>query len=146
MRDIGDLSTMNQYNHGQLAGTLAKAPEIRELRNGAKSVRLTIRTYADPNDGPERAAARRANQDVVVGVYVPVNQDAGKYEAAQAGMSATCDFWVESYTYTRDGAERSGQSLNASDVSLVWPKDGGADDDDIDPQDQPGYYDEASFF
>lgn len=115
---------MNQYNHGQLAGTLAKAPEIKELRNGAKSIRLVIRTHVDPNDSPEYQASRRAGQDVMVGVYVPAGVDASKYEEAQAGMLASCDFWVESYTYQRDGQERSGQSLNAESVSLVVPSDG----------------------
>lgn len=124
---------MNQYNHGQLAGTLAKAPEIRELRNGAKSVRLTIRNYPDPNDQPEYQARRRSEQDITVNVFVPASQDASVYESATAGMSATCEFWVESYTYQRDGIERSGQSLNAAKVDLSESRqedlyDGGNDD------------------
>lgn len=125
---------MNQYNHGQLAGIIAKAPDVKELRNGAKSIRLTIRTYPDPNDGPEREAARRAEQNVVVGIYVPAGRDASKYENAKQGMTATCDFWVESYTYQRDGVERSGQSLATKDVTLAWPDksedDGVTGDDD----------------
>ena len=124
---------MNQYNHGQLAGTLAKDPEIRELRNGAKSIRLTIRTYPDPNDEPEFQARRRADQDVTVNVYVPQGQDASVYESAQARMLASCEFWVESYTYERDGVERSGQSLNAAKVDLAWPQgEEPLDDEDID--------------
>lgn len=117
---------MNQYNHGQIAGTLTKQPDIKTLRSGAKSIRLTIRTHPDPNDEPEFLASRRAEQDVTIGVFVPYGQDASQYEKAAPGMLATCDFWVESYTYQRDGVERSGQSLNAASVNLVWPQ---GDDD-----------------
>jgi hypothetical protein len=70
-------------------------------------------------------------------VYVPASQDASAYENATVGMSASCEFWVESYTYQRDGIERSGQSLNASSVTLTESKqedlydDGGGHDYDI---------------
>lgn len=60
---------MNQYNHGRIAGTLAKLPAIRQLRNGTKSIRLTIRNYPDPNDGPEYKASRRSEQEIAVGIY-----------------------------------------------------------------------------
>lgn len=123
---------MNQYNHGQLAGTLVRKPEVRELRSGAKSFRFVIRNMPDPNDAPEYMARRRAEQDVTVNVFVQAGQDASAYESAEPGMSASCDFWVESYTYQRDGQERSGQSLNAESVSLVWPsgEEAGSDADD----------------
>lgn len=134
---------MNQYNHGQIAGTLAKLPEIRELKNGAKSIRLTIRNYPDPNDGPEYEANRRAEQDIVVGIYVPASQSAQRYEDAKPGMLASCDFWVESYTYERDGQTRSGQSLNTKEVSLTWPQENGSegtsDDDGFDYDIYDGY-------
>lgn len=124
---------MNQYNHGQLVGTLARKPEVKELRSGAKSVRLVIRNLPDPNDGPEYMARRRTEQEVTVNVFVPVGHDSSAYESAEPGMSASCEFWVESYTYQRDGQERSGQSLNAESVSLVWSETEGGDaveDDD----------------
>lgn len=114
---VRDMAVHNHNNTGHLRGTLVGVPSIRDLRSGAHSVRLTIRTLIDDAD-VDRNADRREGQDVTVGIYVPSRGNVNQYRQVTPGTHIECDFWVESYTYQRDGGERTGQSLATDEIAF----------------------------
>ena len=105
---------MNQYNQGIVGGKLAKAPQIKEIKNSAHSVDVEIITAEDPSDGGY-SASRRANQTVKVNFYLFRNSDKlGFFQSLEAGDEFACRYWVESYSFVRNGNTVNAQSLKSS--------------------------------
>ena len=121
---------MNRFNQCHIEGTLAATPEIKMLKNRAKSITLRILTAEDPDDA-DYIAHRRVGQEVKVDMYANEHADLSTVMSLSAGDEVVCDCWVESYTFQKNGQSITGQSLatSAALVHVRKPDDGVAPGD-----------------